>query len=514
MALWSTLISMRHLFSPHGSREARRRPRRPVRRLACEPLEDRTVLATLSYSTFLGGSSTDEALAVAADAAGNTYVAGWTGSANFPATAGAFDPSFNGGRDAFVAKFLPDGTLAWATFLGGSGNERAHGVAVDAGGNVYVTGRTDSADFPTTEGSFDVTFNGNVDAFVAKLSADGSALAYSTFLGGTGFEIDQGFDTLARRVGEIAVDAEGNAYVTGSTTSADFPTTAGAFQTTHAGGMDVFVTKLSADGSALVYSTFLGGTDFDRGHGIAVDAGGNAYVTGEAISINFPTTAGAFQPRKAGGFNDAFVTKLDPTGSALVYSSYLGGTQSEAPGRLALDADGNAYVTGGTSSFDFPTTAGAFQPEKEPSGWDAYVTKVNADGSALVYSTYLGGRFGDEFGHGIAVDGSGHAYVTGQTTSGTFPVANAFQPGKRGQIDAFVTKLTPDGSALVYSSYLGGRRDDIGYGIAVDANGTAYVVGETASSGAFFTTPFPTTPDALQPVFGGGATDAFVVRIT
>jgi Calx-beta domain/Beta-propeller repeat len=489
--------------------------RRASRALAVEALEDRAVPSTLDYSTFLGGNGTDEAYAVVADAAGNMYVTGMTSSAKFPGTAGGFDPSLGGVRDAFVAKIRPDGALAWATYLGGSGDERGHGIALDAGGNVYVTGRADSADFPTTSGSFDPTFNGRADAFVTKLTGDG-ALVYSTYLGGTGSEIDEGFDMLARRVGAISVDAAGNAYVTGSTTSGDFPTTPGAFRNANAGLNDAFVVKLNAAGSALVYSTYLGGADADRGTGIAVGSGGNAYVTGEVVSGNFPTTAGAFQPAKGGGFSDVFVTKLNAAGSAVVYSSYLGGTGSEFPGRLVLDAAGNAYVTGSTASFDFPTTAGAFQPAKATNGSDAFVTKVNVTGSALAYSTHLGGSFGDDFGEGIAVDSNGRAYVTGHTPSGAFPVADAFQASLRGVNDAFVASLNASGTALVYSSYLGGGAGsgtESGYSIAVDAGGAAHVVGKTSSGGSFGRPPFTTTDDAFQPNFGGGAGDAFVARV-
>jgi hypothetical protein len=502
-------------FEDRSSNPARRRSRwcrRHSRRLDWERLEDRAVPSTLGLSTFLGGSATDAGFAVATDAAGNTYVTGTTASADFPTTAGAFDRSLNGVSDAFVAKFRPDGTLAWSTYLGGDGDERGHGIAVDASGNVYVTGRTDSANFPTTAGSLDPTFNGGVDAFVTKLRADGAVLGYSTYLGGAGSEIDQGFDKLARRVGAIAVDAAGQAYVTGSTTSSDFPTTPGAFRTVSPGFIDAYVSKLNAAGTALVYSTYLGGDDIDRGHGIAVDANGNAYVTGEVWSANFPTTAGAFQPNSAGGGSELFVTKLNAAGSGLIYSSYLGGTGGEVPGRLALDTAGQAYVTGSTTSFDFPTTGGAFQPVKATNGSDAFVVKVNAAGTGLVYSTYLGGSFGNDFGEGIAVDSSGQAYVAGRTDSGAFPVANAFQPTYAGLSEAFVTKLNAAGSALDYSSYLGGGRNDYAYGIAVDVNNTAHLVGETLSSGEFSTTRFPITAGAFQPAFGG-LTDGFVVRV-
>ena len=503
-------VLSRH-FRTVSKRDRFSRSRLPGRRLLSESLEDRMMLSTLNYATFMGGSLSDSAFAVAADIAGNTYLTGTTVSSNFPITAVAFDKSLNGFSDAFVAKFRPDGTLAWATYLGGDLDERGHGIVVDAAGSVFVTGRTDSTNFPTTAGSLDATFNGGVDAFVTKLNANG-ALVYSTYLGGSGFEIDEGFDKLARRVGAIAVDTAGNAYVTGSTTSNNFPITPGAFRSANAGFSDLFVSKLNATGSALVYSTYLGGSDFDRGYGIAVDANRNAYLTGEVVSLDFPTTAGAFQPGKAGGFSDNFVTKLSATGSTLIYSSYLGGTGGEVPGRLALDTAGQAYLTGATDSFDFPTTAGAFQTARATNGFDAFVAKVNVNGSALVFATYLGGSFGNDFAEGIAVDGNGQAYVSGQTNSGAFPVRNAFQPATHGLSDAFVTKLNATGSALVYSSYLGGERDDLGFGIAVDANQTAHMIGRTSSPATFSATPFPTTAGAFQPALGGG-NDAFIARI-
>src|SRR5207245_1191555 len=233
-----------------------------------------------------------------------------------------------------------------------------------------------------------------------------------------------------------------------------------------AAGEDAFVTKLNPTGAALVYSTYLGGTNSDVRLGIAVDSLGQAYVTGRTSSANFPTTAGAFQPSFPGGFFAAFVTKLNPTGAALVYSTYLGGTGGEQGFSIAVDAAGNAYVTGNTFSTNFPTTAGAFQPRFGGGDNDAFVTKLNtlASGSAsLVYSTYLGGT-SDENGFGIAVDATGNAYVTGITFSPDFPTtAGTFQPSSPGG-DAFVTKLGPTGAALVYSTYLGGTGSDVGFG--------------------------------------------------
>src|SRR3989475_3979252 len=392
-----------------------------------------------------------------------------------------------------------DPTLAYSTYLGGTGFDEGFGIAVDSLGQAYVTGVTASLDFPTTAGAFQSSSAGSEDAFVTKLNPTGAVLVYSTYLGGTNSDVGLG----------IAVDSLGQAYVTGETFSADFPTTAGAFQPSSPGGFsDAFVTKLNPTGAALAYSTYLGGTDFDEGFGIAVDTLGQAYVTGVISSLDFPMTAGVFQPRFAGGSLDAFVTKLNPTGAALAYSTYLGGTGDENGFGIAVDATGNAYVTGLTNSnLDFPTTARAVQRSSAGGISDAFVTKLNAAGAALVYSTYLGGT-GDENGFGIAVDATGNAYVTGITFSPDFPTtARAFQPSSPGG-DAFVTKLNPSGAALVYSTYLGGTGSDLGFGIAVDSFGNAYVTGQTFSS------DFPTTEGAFQTTFGGGGGfDAFLTKV-
>jgi hypothetical protein len=390
-----------------------------------------------------------------------------------------------------------DPVLFYSTYLGGSGSQdEGFGIAVDASGNAYVTGLTNSANFPTTAGVFQTTPGGDLDVFVAKLNPTGSGLAYSTYLGGSGSDGGRG----------IAVDTIGNAYVTGFAESANFPTTLGAFQTVFGGGatFDAFVTKLDPTGSALLYSTYLGGGGLDFGYSIAADALGNAYVTGFTYSTNFPTTAGAFQ-LVLRGTSDAFVAKLTPTGSALLYSTYLGGSASDLGRSIAADALGNAYVTGGTASSNFPTTPGAFQTVFGGAvTFDAFVTKLNPTGSALLYSTYLGGSAGEE-GVGIAIDASANAYVTGQTFSTNFPTTlGAFQAASGGGNDAFVTKLNPTGDGLLYSTYLGGSADDGGFGIAVDASGNAYVTGLTKS------TDFPTTLGASQ---WSGFVDAFVTKL-
>ena len=392
-----------------------------------------------------------------------------------------------------------DPGLQYSTYLGGSSFDSGSGIAVDAAGSAYVTGETDSTDFPTTSGAVESAPNGDSDAFVTKLNRSGTGLVYTTYLGGGGDDIGNG----------IAVDPVGSAYVTGETDSTDFPTTSGAFEPTNGRlDIDAFVAKLDATGSALLYSTYLGGRLGDEtGGGIAVDPAGNAYVTGETASSDFPTTPGAFDPTlnsPSGG--DAFVTKLNMTGSGLVYSTYLGGSASQTGFGIAVDPAGSAYVTGETGSSDFPTTAGAIDPTANGSK-DAFVTKLNPAGSALAYSTYLGGSLGAETGRAIAVDTAGSAHVTGDTDSGDFPTTpGALDPTANGNSDAFVTKLNPSGSALAYSTYLGGTNSEDGNGIAVDPAGGAYVTGQTESS------DYPTTVGAPDPTLGGSS-DAFVTKL-
>jgi Beta-propeller repeat len=463
----------------------------------------------LLFSTYLGGSADGLGYGIAVDGSGDTYVTGYTRSPDFPTTPGVFQSTLSGGADAFVTKLNPSGTaLVYSTYLGGSGDDWGRQIAVDGNGNAYVVGGTYSADFPTTLGAFQTTYRGNEDAVVLKLNPSGSGLLFSTYLGGSFYNEGEG----------IAVDAGGDAYVTGWTESADFPTTHGAFQTTFGGWSDVFVTKLNPSGSALVYSTYLGGYGYDQGYGIAVDASGDAYVTGSAEPENFPTTTGAFQTTCDTLDSDAFVTKLNASGTALLYSTCLGGRQGDQGGGggdegfdVAVDGSGDAYVTGYTFSTDFPTTPGAFQTTIGNYS-DVFVTKLNSNGTGLLYSTYLGGS-PDDIGNGIAVDNSGDAYVTGYTDSVTFPTTpGAFQTmcgcGDYAQYyDAFVTKLNPTGSSLLYSTFLGGSADEDGLGIAVDASGNAYVTGSTESVN------FPTTTGAFQTTCSG-CSDAFVTKLS
>jgi len=407
--------------------------------------------SALLYATFLGGGGSDGGHSIAVDGSDAAYVAGHTFSYDFPTTPGAFDPTYNGGWDAFVVKLNAVGNaLLYATLLGGSSWEYGI-IAVDASGAAYLTGETGSSDFPTTPGAFDPTYNGNGDAFVVKLNAAGSALLYATFLGGSGSDFGEG----------IAVDASGAAYVTGYTFSSNFPTTPSAFDPTFNGSQDAFVAKLNVAGSALLYATFLGGSSNEKGLGITVDSSGAAHVTGFTRSSDFPTTPGAYDTT-FNGYDDAFVVKLNPSGTALAYATFLGGNSDDWGEGIAVDANGVAYVTGGTLSSDFPTTPGAFDTTHNGDE-DAFVVKLNPSGAGsadLAYATFLGGSGGDG-SSGIAVDGSGNVYVTGGTESFDFPTTlGAYDSTFNGKGDVFVAKLgvgggvgpTPTGSLTLLAA--------------------------------------------------------------
>jgi len=462
---------------------------------------------TLSYSTYLGGSGTDVGTGITTDSAGNAYVVGWTSSANFPTTSGVVATTIRGSTDVFIAKFDPNGAKLWSTYLGGSGDDvqadsQIAGIAVDGSGNVYVSGSTASTDFPVTGNAAQGTYGGGTnDAFVAELNGSGTHLMYGTYLGGSCNDYAPA----------LAVDRSGKIYVTGSTCSNDFPVLH-SLQSFN-GGSDAFIVKLDPTASpSLVYSTLLGGSGQDGGYGIAVDKAGDAYVTGDTNASDFPTTPNAAQTQRAsycadGTCHDAFVSELNPAGAALLYSTYLGGTHDERALRLALDKDNNAYITGWTSSVDFPTTPGAYRSGPQ-GGIDAFVAKLNPTASgraSLVYSTYLGGS-GDDYGYGLAVDSTGDALIIGQTASPDLhPTPDALQGTYGGAIDAFVVRLNAAGSAPLYSTYLGGSGDDEGDGIATDASGNAYATGRTASTNFV-------TAGAVQGTNGGG-TDAFVTKI-
>ena len=446
---------------------------------------------SFGYSTYLGGTGTDQGNAIAVDASGNTYITGLTTSTDFPTVAGGYQAANGGNRDVFVTKLSPTGSLVYSTYIGGSALDEGNGIDVDGSGNAYITGVTASANFPTV-GAYDSTFGGINDAFVTKLNAGGSALVFSTYLGGADDD-----EALA-----IAIDPSNNAYVTGVTFSDEgtFPVL-NAYQPALV-DFDAFVAKLNSAGNTLGYSTYLGGAGLDEGFAIAVDGAGSAYVTGSTLATDFPT-ASPFRPTSGGG-RDGFITKLGAGGSTLSYSTYLGGSASDYGAGLTVDASGNAYVAGLTASTNFPT-ANALQAANAGAD-DAFITKLNAAGSAATYSTYLGGSGGDGAG-AISLDTDDGPVITGSTFSSNFPTAGALQGPAGGGSDAFVAKLAGTGLSLAFSTYLGGSTGgDRGWGVAVSGSSQIYVTGST------FSTNFPTA-NALQGS-NAGLGDGFVTLIS
>lgn len=445
----------------------------------------------IDFSTFFGGIGSDEGFAIAVDSTGAAYVTGTTYSNNFNTFAPLQTINRGGKFDAFITKINPAGSaIVYSTYLGGSAEDAGRGIAVNSAGEAFIAGITNSQDF-NVRNPLQPTITGLAeDAFVAKVNANGTDLLFSTYLGGN--NIDQAFT--------IAVDANGDAFVAGSTGSTNFPTK-NPLQANNRGNTDVFITKIKGDGTELRYSTYLGGGAFDEAYGIALDAAGNAYVTGATSSNDF-NVVNAYQENNSGGGSDAFLAKINSNGTTLVYSTYLGGSGVDVAYGVAIDANINAYITGHTFSTNFPLQNPLQNANRGNA--DAFITRFNLTGSGLVYSTYLGGAGGD-FGRGIIIDVGAQAIVTGRTASTDFNTRNPLQATNRGNFDAFVSKLNITGSQLVYSTYLGGAGDDFGFGIALDGSSNVYLTGDTNS------TDF-NTQNPLQASNRGGL-DAFVTKI-
>ena len=445
-------------------------PYDPSRELVIDPV--------LSYSTFLGGSSSDVVNGIAVDSSGYAYVTGGTNSSDFPVTSGTFHGSFN--SDVFVTRLNPAGTgVIYSTFIGGNVDDRGTAIAINAG-NAYITGVTSSSDFPITIGQ------NHTGGFAVELNSSGLVI-YSNVLAGFGTS-----------GAAIAVDSTGTAYVAGNTSATNFPATGGSLRTTLSGQSDAFVARFSPTGQ-VAYATYVGGSASETGAAIAVDALGNAFIAGGTTSANFPATAGAFAVTLKGQQN-AFVAELNPTGSSLVYATYLGGSGSDLAAGIALDAAGNCYVVGSATSNDFPTTANAFATTKSSNYFyntAAFVSKLNATGTALIYSTYLGGSGGDS-ASGIAVDSNTVAYVVGTSSSADFPTTpGALKRKLSGQYndsDIFLAQVSVNGSSLQYSTLLGSIVSDNGNAVALDGNGGVYLAGSTQSQN------YPTTPGVFRAV--------------
>jgi len=470
----------------------------------------------LVWGSYIGGALSDGIRDGIVDNAGNLIVVGWTDSTDFPVTPGAFQTTSTGpgplyssrvGESGYVMKFSPIGGLIFSTYFGGDGYENIMGVALDPAGNICIAGTTTSANMPVTAGAYDTTYNGGNDAFLAKLTPDGSTLLFCTYLGGTGDDQLQDQDV----GGGIALDALGNIYITGTTWSADFPATAGAFDTTANGGKDGFAAKFSPDGSALLYATYLGGSAGDTANDCAVSSAGEVCIAGATGSSDFPTTAGAFQPLDAGGGNAAFVLKLTSNGSSLIFGTYIGGTtSSECKNVVVNPLTSEVYVSGRTSDVDFPVTGSAYDTTLG-GGFDGFIAKLSPDGASLLAATLLGGEAPGESALNIAIDNEGHIWTAGDTKSTGFPTtAGAYQvmnaSESTGDTDCFASRLSPDLSSLEYSTYVGGGTYDPDGKVVPGSDGSIHVLTLCQSEDIL------TSHGALDSVYGGN-TDAYVAKI-
>lgn len=445
------------------------------------------VIDPLIYSTLVGGSYADTGQGIAVDSVGNVFITGYSRSSVYPLTTGAYDTSYNGDLDIFVMKLNPETqTLYYSTYVGGLAVETPKDVKIDVQGNAYIAGSTDSNNFPTTVGAIDRSYNGSTDGFLFKLNSSGTSLVYSTYIGGSGKDQFTNF----------TLDTVNNVYLCGVTYSSNFPAMSSSFSTTYMGLGDVVVVKVHSSGTTIQYSTLLGGNDNDYAIDIDVDNAGFAYVFGNTMSADYPTTPSVYRGTRNSS-DDCFVTKLNTTGSTLTYSTFLGGSSFNYGTAIEVDNSGYVYAAGYTYSTGFPVTAGTVGQVLNGPG-DSFVIKLNATGSALNYSTLLGGS-NEDFIDDIDIDSRGNCYVVGNTTSTDYPVkAWAYQTTSQGANGAFLTKLNPTATAILYSTYLGGNLLDYAYDVSVDTAENAYLTGNTV-----FGSGFPTTVSNFGAYFGG-----------
>ncbi|HSB15557.1 MAG TPA: SBBP repeat-containing protein [Bryobacteraceae bacterium] len=486
--------------------------RLPLEILGERPGRNEAGLApSLAYASYIGGTGTDVVTAVAADADGFLWVAGYTTSTDLPVTATAVAAASKGGRDAFVIKLDPRASglssLVYATYLGGAGDEEPVAMVV-RGNMVFLAGSTSSTDFPTAGNRYKDTNSGRRDSFVVKINTavGGTAgLLYSSYVGGENYEYAYG----------LAVDSNERMYVTGYTTSTtSFPVTANPLQASNRGGYEAFLYVIDPNlgtGSSLVYSTYFGGSSTDIATGIALDASGKVYLTGQTMSDNFPVTGAAYQTGYHGK-GDIFITRLDLTKSGLAgldYSTYFGGGNFETAYGIAIDPAGNVCLTGYTMSSDFPVTPTAYQQSFGGLA-DVFVAKFDftAAPGTMLYSTYLGG-VGADIAYALSVGAAGRIYVTGYAYSGGFPSAGPpLQEGSSGINGAFLSAVdtsASDAASLLLSTHFGDG-GTVGYGLAADGAGSLHVAGLTIS------TALPVTEGALSTV-PRGATDGFVMKV-
>jgi hypothetical protein len=457
------------------------------------------IIDPVIYSTCIGGNTADIGHQIIVNSSENAIVAGYTNSINFPITSGLNYSSYITWDDIFILQLNHNGSkLIYSTFIGGSVIDIPMDIATDNMGNIFLTGQTFSQDFPVTSNAYqNSSKGGGSDGFILKLSSNGSTLIFSTYITGSGWDYCHG----------LALDSGINPVVFGTTSSTDLPTTSGAYDTSHNGGYyDAFVLKLNQTGSKLIYSTFIGGSNRDYGVGIEIVSTGNVIVMGYTASSDFPITSGVYDT-SFNGITDIFILSLNQSGSKLLFSTFLGGTNYDVAFGITTNMTGYIFITGNTYSLDFPTTSGAFNTSYS-GGYDIFVTKLNPSASKLSYSTYIGGK-NDEFPCDIALNKEGYVFITGSTSSIDFPTTpDAFGKALNKNFDVIFFKLDPSGSLLNYSTFIGGKDFEVGYGLTMDLQNNVYITGYTNSS------DFPTTPDAYDTTFNkNGSLDCFAFKL-
>jgi len=461
------------------------------------------IIDPLLASTFVGGSDYDGVSRLAIDSKGNVFIGGGTRSSDFPTTSGAYDRSYEGGKDAIVSKLNKGLTsLLASTFIGGSNDESVvWSLAIDSKGNVFIAGHTYSSDFPTTEGAYDRSYEGG-DAFVSKLNNNLTTLMASTLIGGSADE----------EAGSLGIDSSGNVFIAGWTYSSNYPTTRRAYDRSHNGNADIFVSKFNNSLTTLMASTFIGGENEDEDPSLTIDSSGNVVVVGSTESPNYPTTEGAYDRSHNGG-HDWFISKFNNRLKKLLASTFVGGSDEDRSSDLVIDSSGNILVIGWTRSPDYPTTPGAYDRSYNGGGeeeGDVFVSKLDDSLTTLLASTFIGGS-NEDSPDTLAIDSSGDVFVTGSTESSNFPVtADAYDTSINGDADGFVAKFDDSLTTLLASTFIGGSGDDGIRGLAIDSKGNVFIAGWTSSSN------YPTTSGAYDTSFNGGreeGQDIFVSKL-
>lgn len=448
-----------------------------------------------NFSTYIGGSSDDMAYDMAADNDGNLYIAGSTPSEDFPVTEGSFNETYGGNTDGYVCKLSADGSsLMWCTYIGGPMADLVLGIAVLDDGSVIVCGETRSGSFPTTDGAYGTTHSGGSDAFIAKLSADGSQLLFSTLIGGSQDDVAE----------DVDIDSTGVVGVAIETNSPDFPISAGAYNSTFGTNVDIAVVELSSNGQSLLYSSYFGAGDFDGVTEIEYSDNDEVIILGRTGSAMFPVTSGAYDETFDAGTYDGFLSKFNLDGSELSFSTFIGGSNLDFTYSFEIDSVGDIIIHGKTYSDDFPVSPSAYDTKLNGST-DAFLFKLKNDGTSMIASSLYGGN-GAESGGSLSIDSQDRLFFTGITDSTDLNITdNAMQKNLLGTYDIFISEFSSDLTDLVYGTYIGSSGTDTPYWSCIDDQGYFNVVGYSNAA------DFPTTDGAFNETHSGGR-DVVVIK--